>query len=63
MSDLLEDVHAQIRGQVRDCLSTEVGQRHLCEGLSAQRFTFFIAFQTHVLKNTAEGMVNTEWTS
>lgn len=53
-SDLLENVHAQVRGEVRDCLSTEVGQRDLCKRLRAKRFLLLIAFQTHILQNTAE---------
>lgn len=54
-SDLLEDVHAQVGGEVRDRLSTEVGQRNLRKRLRAERFSLFVAFQTHILQNTAEG--------
>ena len=53
-SDLLENVHAQVRGEVRDCLLTEVGQRDLCKRLCAKRFLLLVAFQTHILQNTAE---------
>lgn len=53
-SDLLEDVHAQVGGEVRDCLSTEVGQRNLRKRLCAKRFSLFVAFQTHILQKTAE---------
>lgn len=51
LSDLLEYVHAQVRGQVGYCWSAEVGQGNLRERLCAQRFSLFVAFQTHVLQN------------
>lgn len=52
-SDLLEYVHAQVRGEVGHCLSTEVGQRNLRKRLRAKRFFLFVALQTHILENTA----------
>lgn len=48
-SDLFEDIHAQVRGEVRDGLSTEVGQGNLCKGLRAERLFLLVALQTHVL--------------
>lgn len=66
MPDLLEYVHAQVGGEVGDRLTTEVGQRNLRKRLRAQRFSLFVAFQTHVLqkKHHADDVrVASVWTS
>lgn len=55
MSDLLENVHAKVGGDVRDRLSTEAGQRNLRERLGAKRFSLFVTFQGHILQSTVEG--------
>lgn len=43
VSHLFEDVQAQVRGQVRNSLSSQVRQGHLGEGLCAERL-LLIAF-------------------
>lgn len=55
-SDLFEDVHAQVGGEVGDRLSTQISQRHLGKGLCAQGFALFVAFQTHILKEKQQTM-------
>lgn len=49
--DLFEDVHAEIRGEVGDCLSTQVGQRYFRKRLSAERFPLLVALQTQILQH------------